>query len=92
MTNRARVLRFVVRGRVQGVFYRASAAREAESLAITGWAKNLPDGSVEVVARGTDSALDRLAEWLWRGPRAARVTSVEVGLCEQSVPDTFDVR
>ena len=88
----ARVLRFIVCGRVQGVFFRASAARTAASLAITGWVKNLPDGSVEVVCAGSDSALDELAGWLWQGPSGADVTSVEVALSDEEVADSFEVR
>lgn len=68
--------RFVVTGRVQGVFYRASTRERAVELGIHGLAKNLPDGSVEVVASGSDEALEALQRWLERGPPAASVTSV----------------
>jgi acylphosphatase len=68
--------RFLVEGRVQGVFFRASTAREARSLGLSGHAVNLPDGRVEVVAWGSDSALDRLARWLAEGPDLARVASL----------------
>jgi acylphosphatase len=69
--------RFLVSGRVQGVFYRASTAREAERLGLQGWAKNLPDGRVEVLTRGTPDAVAELAAWLRRGPPAATVTAVD---------------
>jgi acylphosphatase len=68
--------RFIVSGRVQGVFYRASARGQALALGVAGYAKNLPDGSVEVLAGGTAEALDALERWLRRGPPAARVETV----------------
>ena len=65
-------------GRVQGVFYRATAARYARELQIIGYAKNLPDGRVEVLACGPESALEELLKRLWIGSSASKVTSVEV--------------
>ena len=65
--------RFLVEGRVQGVFFRASTAERARSLGLAGHAINLPDGRVEVTAWGPDGALDRLARWLAEGPELARV-------------------
>ncbi len=65
-----------ISGRVQGVFFRASTRRKAEQLALTGYAVNRPDGTVEVAARGAAESLDRLAEWLDKGPAAARVDQV----------------
>lgn len=68
--------RFVVSGRVQGVWYRASTRQQAEQLGLSGHALNLPDGRVEVVACGSEVAVDALAAWLWRGPELASVTDV----------------
>jgi acylphosphatase len=68
----------LVGGRVQGVFYRATAASRARDLAITGYARNLPDGRVEVLACGGESVVQTFIEWLWIGSSASRVTSVEV--------------
>lgn len=68
--------RFVVIGRVQGVFFRASTRTRALQLGISGYAKNLADGSVEVVASGSQEALDELDGWLHHGPPAARVDRV----------------
>jgi len=68
--------RFIVGGRVQGVFYRASTQKRAGELAVAGHARNLPDGRVEVLASGSATALDALERWLWQGPPAAEVTSV----------------
>lgn len=75
--------RFVVRGRVQGVGFRAATRRRALALGVVGHASNLPDGAVEVSAAGRADALDALAEWLAAGPAGARVDAVEeVGECE----------
>jgi acylphosphatase len=77
------VRRFLVHGKVQGVFFRHSTRLEAERLAIWGVARNLPDGSVEVIARGTAAALQELRSWLHRGPAQARVDSVQESILEQ---------
>ncbi len=69
--------RYVVHGRVQGVGFRWFVARQATRLGLVGFARNLDDGSVEVVAQGEASALESLAEALRRGPSMARVSSVE---------------
>jgi acylphosphatase len=68
----------LVGGRVQGVFYRATAARRAQELGIGGYARNLPDGSVEVLACGDEQAVSAFVSWLWIGSSASKVTSVEV--------------
>lgn len=81
----------IVAGRVQGVFYRAATAERAAALGLAGWVKNLPDGRVEAVACGSLAALTDFAAWLWQGPPAARVTSVQVEEWTQPVPDRFDV-
>ena len=71
--------RFIVSGRVQGVWFRASTREQAQRLGISGHAVNLPDGRVEVVACGVEAALDKLATWLTRGPELARVENVTSG-------------
>ena len=81
--------RFLVSGRVQGVFYRASTREQAQALGLSGYAKNLPDGRVEVVASGEDSAIDALERWLWRGPVAAEVTQVTREHCVAPDGDGF---
>ncbi|MEO6968329.1 MAG: acylphosphatase [Rhodanobacteraceae bacterium] len=68
--------RFVIRGLVQGVFFRASTREQALRLGISGHAKNLADGSVEVLACGNAASLDALQRWLRVGPPSARVTTV----------------
>ena len=65
-----------VSGKVQGVWFRASAKEEAEQLSIKGWAKNLADGRVEVVACGTNENLELFYHWLKQGPRLAEVMNV----------------
>jgi len=67
----------IVRGRVQGVFFRASTQREAKRLGLTGWVKNRPDGGVEVLAEGEEDGLKELIAWANRGPSAARVERVD---------------
>ena len=74
--------RFRVEGRVQGVWFRESTRRQAQPLGITGHARNLPDGSVEVLACGTPGALDQLAKWLQEGPSMANVTGVTAQVTE----------
>jgi acylphosphatase len=80
---------YTIKGRVQGVFFRASTRRVAESLGITGHAINLPDGNVEVLACGESEALDKLGEWLHDGPPHARVDEVSARDIEQESPGGF---
>ena len=68
--------RFLVQGRVQGVGFRWSALAEGNRLGLAGWARNLPDGRVEVHAQGDPAALDRLEAWLRRGPTRAEVAAL----------------
>ena len=80
--------RFNVVGLVQGVFFRASTQARARQLGLTGYAKNLADGSVEVVANGEAAAVDRLHAWLHEGPPAAEVAAVRrEDIAEQSFDD-----
>jgi acylphosphatase len=67
-----------VSGRVQGVFYRGAAAQRAHELGVRGYARNLADGRVEVLACGEDEAVQSFVNWLWTGSSAAKVTAVEV--------------
>ena len=69
-------VRFLVRGRVQGVRFRAATRDEALRLGLSGHARNLADGSVEVLAAGEDASLAALQRWLQRGPPLARVDEV----------------
>ncbi|MEJ0035539.1 MAG: acylphosphatase [Gammaproteobacteria bacterium] len=67
----------LVAGRVQGVFYRATAAQRARELGIRGHAKNLPDGRVEVLVVGDAEVVLSFIEWLWTGSSASKVTSID---------------
>ena len=69
--------RWLVRGRVQGVGYRAFAQRSAAALGLTGYTRNLDDGRVEVYAVGSEEQLSRLAALLYQGPRWSDVRSVD---------------
>lgn len=73
----AKCRRFRVTGRVQGVFFRDSTRERALKLGLTGSARNMPDGSVEVLACGRQDALEQLRAWLQSGPPMASVASVE---------------
>jgi len=72
-----RRVHLIVRGHVQGVFFRASTKRRARELGVSGWVKNLADGSVEVVAEGPDAALADLVRWCRSGPPGAGVDSLD---------------
>ena len=67
-----------VSGRVQGVFYRGTTVGRARELGITGYARNLPDGRVEVLAQGPAAAVAEFIKWLWIGSVASKVAAVEV--------------
>lgn len=69
--------RFLVGGKVQGVWFRASTRDRAVALGLRGFARNLPDGRVEVLAVGEDDAVEQLAQWLHYGPSQARVDELE---------------
>ncbi len=69
--------RWLISGRVQGVFFRESTRRQAEPLGLSGYAVNLSDGRVEVVAHGARDAVEKLEVWLENGPPAARVDALE---------------
>ena len=84
-------VRFVVSGRVQGVFFRASTRDEALRLGLTGHARNLPNGTVEVVACGDDAALAELGRWLELGPPLAQVSRVERSKADIAVPGQFRI-
>jgi acylphosphatase len=70
--------RVVVRGTVQGVFFRASCQREATARGVAGWVSNRPDGAVEAVFEGEPAAVQALVSWCRQGPPRAEVSAVEV--------------
>ncbi len=69
--------RLTVYGRVQGVFYRVSAKEQAEKLGLTGWVRNTPDRTVEIVVQGKEEKLNQFIEWCHVGPSYAKVDSVD---------------
>ena len=83
--------RCIVKGRVQGVFFRDSTRQYAVQSGISGSATNLTDGSVEVIACGDAVAVKKLCEWLWQGPKMASVTSVECQDYDGNCPVGFSV-
>jgi len=82
---------FLVSGRVQGVFYRASTRDQAKRLGLDGRAVNLPSGQVEVIAAGEEAALRKLEAWLWEGPSHAQVESVETEESDETPARGFHI-
>lgn len=80
-----------VSGHVQGVGYRQGCSRTARSLDLVGWVRNRADGRVEIFAQGPDEGIDRLLDWIWAGPSAARVTGVETDVVaeDRTLTDFF---
>ena len=84
--------RLIIEGRVQGVWFRDSTRREAVSLGVSGWVKNRPDGTVEVLAEGPEDTVKKLVAWCHHGPSAARVSRVHETSEEwQGEFESFDV-
>jgi acylphosphatase len=82
----------VVHGEVQGVGFRFNARSTARHLGVSGYTRNLPDGTVEVDAEGSEAAVQRMLDWLADGPRHARVTSLDVTELEPTGQAGFDIR
>ena len=76
----------MVTGKVQGVFYRASARKAAGQLGLTGWVRNLPDKSVEIMAQGTAAQLEQFTAWCKEGPPGAKVLEVHAALVKSPLP------
>lgn len=85
-------IRCYVSGRVQGVFFRASARDEARRLGVRGYARNLRDGRVEVVLCGEQSATEAFKDWLSEGPPQAVVTEIQCERAEDPGLSHFDIR
>jgi acylphosphatase len=84
--------RVVVQGHVQGVFFRETLRRRAESASVTGWVRNTADGAVEAVLEGERDAVERLVESCREGPRGARVDWVDVVAEEPEGLTGFEIR
>lgn len=86
-------VRAIASGRVQGVWYRARTRDKAVALGVTGYVRNLPDGTVEIVARGEDSQVDALMEWARQGPPMAEVSGLQIRETPEGEEfSTFEVR
>lgn len=83
--------RLVVRGRVQGVWFRESMRREAEALGVTGWVRNRSDGTVEAVVQGSAASIDAIVGWARRGPEEALVDGLDIEEAQGDY-DRFDKR
>jgi acylphosphatase len=84
--------RVVVHGNVQGVFFRDSCRRAAESRGVAGWVTNRPDGAVEAVFEGEADAVEAMVDWCSRGPRGADVDSVDESTDEPEGLSRFEIR
>ncbi|MCX7990851.1 MAG: acylphosphatase [Proteobacteria bacterium] len=71
-------VKVIVEGKVQGVFFRQSTKEVAVSLGLSGYVKNLKDGNVEVVAEGEDESVEKLLQWLKKGPPLAKVVDLQL--------------
>ena len=88
-----KAVRFLIGGKVQGVWFRASARDQALALNLRGFARNLADGRVEVLVIGDDDAVEQLAQWLHFGPPQAQVDELERIETEEDVHvDGFEIR
>jgi acylphosphatase len=87
--KRAHVL---VRGAVQGVFFRAEMRDRARSLGVEGWVQNNPDGAVEAVFEGDDERVESMVDWCRRGPAGARVADVEASWAAPEGETGFSIR
>ena len=81
----------LIKGEVQGVFYRATAKEIADKLGVTGWIKNKWDGNVEALATGDEESLQKFIEWCRQGPKKAGVTDVIVTKKEETTFNNFSV-
>jgi acylphosphatase len=81
-----------VEGDVQGVFFRDSCKRRSEEAGVAGWARNNPDGRVEVVLEGEPSAVQEIIDWCYAGPKMASVNSVDVSEEEPRGETGFRIR
>lgn len=81
-----------IKGKVQGVWYRASAHRKAVSLGLSGFVRNMPDGSVYAEAEGPPESLQAFINWCWKGPELARVEGVDVQEGNVQGFEQFDIR
>ncbi|WP_422376694.1 acylphosphatase [Roseibium sp.] len=92
MTADPLTMHVLIEGRVQGVGYRAWCAGEAEARSLSGWVRNLPNGTVEAVFSGPSDVVVDMLDALWQGPPFARVKTVSNLEAVEAVPESFEVR
>ena len=86
-------IHLIIQGKVQGVFFRATAKDIAISLGLTGWVKNTREGDVEIMASGEAESLEKFTQWCRQGPSQAKVTNVIFGqLNEEEIFQGFSIR
>ena len=81
----------MIKGKVQGVFYRATAKEKAIELVITGWIKNTTEGHVESVVSGEEEAIQQFVQWCNSGPKGASVTAMEKTIVEEKSYANFSI-
>ncbi len=84
-------VQLLINGKVQGVFYRATASKMAKRIGITGWIKNTREGNVEATVSGTEDQLQKFISWCEKGPENAVVDEVNVSYKEQTYFEEFAV-
>lgn len=82
----------LIKGKVQGVFFRATARKIAYDLHLTGWIRNTPAGDVEALATGSPEALSAFVDWCKQGPSGARVSGINVTEKPEEKHSSFDIR
>ena len=89
----ARKINILVSGRVQGVYFRMFTQNKAKQFGIKGYARNLPDGRVEIIAEADNNSIEKLIQWCHKGPVTARVDHVEMTELESDeVFTSFEIR
>jgi acylphosphatase len=84
-------INLLIKGNVQGVFYRATAKKVAEKLTLTGWIKNTKDGNVEAIVTGEEEKLEEFTNWGKKGPTKATVIDVIAKQEKETHYDTFEI-
>ncbi len=84
-------IHLIVKGKVQGVFYRATTKKVARQAGITGWVKNLPNGDVEIMATGSQEVLQQFVDWCCKGPLGAKVDEIITTDVEEQLFDHFTI-
>ncbi|WP_207493744.1 acylphosphatase [Aridibaculum aurantiacum] len=86
-----KTLHLLIKGKVQGVFYRVSARDKAVELGLKGWVKNTADGNVEALVSGNEEKVDQFVSWCWEGPSRASVAAVETKETEDEAGEEFKI-